>query len=198
MVFFDLTDKNHSCVDYAFGNDWEGIKCPEVDGHQRAGKRITILTLKLGSKKIVDFSWTTLADIVISEKALQVFKENKLTGFRVEPVKLVSSKRLEKLGNVLLWECLVVGNGGYSHPDSGITLKTECKACGHRRFSAFENGIIVDEKNWDGSDFFTVIEYPKYILCTEKAKRAIEDNKLTNVDFIPSNELKWPEGVIKR
>lgn len=197
MVFFDLTDMDHSCVDFAKGNDWEGIKCPKVDGHQRAGKRTTVLTLKMVSAKIVDFSWTALADIVITDKTLEIFKRANLTGFRIEPVKIIPNKKLEKLGKVSLWEFLVTGSGGYSHPDSGVKLKSECKACGHRLFSAFENGIIVDEKKWDGSDFFTVIEYPKYILCTEKAKKVIEENQLSNVGFIPSHDLKWPEGVIK-
>lgn len=197
MLFFDIIDQGHSCVDYAIGNDWEGIKCPENDGHQRAGKRITPLTLKLTSKKAVDFSWTTMANLVISEKALEILKMAGLKGFRVEPVKLIPPKKLEKLRSVSFWEFIPTGSGGYSHPDSGISLKVDCKACGLQIYTAFENGIIVDEKKWDKSDFFTVVEYPGVILCSEKAKKVIEENKLTNVGFVPSNELKWPEGVIK-
>lgn len=197
MNFFKINDKGKPCVDYALGNDWESIKCSEVDDHQRAGKRITALTLKLITTKIVDFSWSTLADIVVSQRAIEIFRESRLSGFRVEPVKLVQNKKLEKIGNVSLWEFIALGCGGNAHLSSGITLKTNCKACGLQIFSAFEKGIVIDEKKWDGSDFFSVIEYPKYVFCSERAKNIIENNMLTNIELIPSKELKWPEGVIK-
>lgn len=65
------------------------------------------------------------------------------------------------------------------------------------RYSAFENGIQVDESTYDGSDFFTVVEYPKYILVNARAKAVIEQACLSNVGFIESSKLKWPDGVIR-
>jgi hypothetical protein len=64
-------------------------------------------------------------------------------------------------------------------------------------YSAYENGIIVDSNNWDGSDIFTVTGYNRYILITERLKKIIEDNKLTGAQIIPVRELIWPKGVIK-
>ena len=198
MVFYKLGYKKELCVELGLGNDWEGILCPKDEGHRRAGRRITELKLKLLSPCIVDFSWTFLADIVVTDRVIQVLRKEGLTGFETKPTTIVSTLKavdVQKLPK--FWEFIVTGTGGHAHPDSGIRLKWECKACATERYSAYEHGIIVDETKWDGTDFFSVVEYPKYILITERAKKVIEDHNLTNVKFTPSHELIWPELVIK-
>ncbi|GIW98368.1 MAG: hypothetical protein KatS3mg111_1701 [Pirellulaceae bacterium] len=197
-TFFDLRITNHRFVELSPHNDWEGIKCPKNPGHQRAGRRITPLRIDILSNRITDFSSTLLSDVVITDIALQKLREAGLTGFRVEPVVIDSiAKRVDRSRIPKLWEFVVVGDGGFAHPDSGITLKRTCDACGLRRYSAFEHGIIVDEDAYDGSDFFTVREYPKHILVNERAKTVIESSGLTGVDFIDASQLKWPDGVVK-
>ena len=198
MIFYEIYDAGKSCVDYGEGNDWEGIVCSVDEGHRRAGRRITELRLELISSNIVDFSWTILSDIVVTERVVQVFEEAGLTGYELKPTKIVSvAKRVKIKSYPKFWELIVTGQGGHAHPDSGIALKFKCDTCGLVRYSAYEHGIIVDETQWDGSDLFTVIEYPKHILVTERVKNIIESHKLTNVKFLRSNEVKWPEGVIK-
>jgi len=59
-----------------------------------------------------------------------------------------------------VWELEVQGRGGNAHPDSGIRLLYVCPECGYNVYSSFQNGIIVDESQWDGSDFFTINGYP--------------------------------------
>ncbi|MDP3025407.1 MAG: hypothetical protein Q8O10_07705 [candidate division Zixibacteria bacterium] len=178
----------------------EGIKCTIDEGHQRAGRRLSDLTVILRTPKVLefDFIWTWMSEPLINERVIKIFKENKLTGYSLRPVTIKRIKRFK--GNLStipkFWELVITGKGGYAHPNSGIKLKDECKACGSKTYSAYEHGIIVDEKNWDGSDFFRIIEWPR-ILVIEKVKQIIENYKITNVELIPSQDLKWPEGVIK-
>ena len=123
---------------------------------------------------------------------LVIFKENNITGYKTKPVEICNNQLPYKL-----WEFIVTGNGGEAHKDSGIYLKEKCDYCDLKIYSAFENGIIVDENNWDGSDIFTVTGYSRYYLITEKVKDLIIKHKLKGVILTPSHELKWPEGVIK-
>ena len=198
MIFYDISYKEKLCLDMDLGNDWESISCPEDEGHRRAGRRITDLNIQVRSRKIVDFSWTMMSDVVITDRALHVLRNNRLTGFEVKPAIITSSRhRMDRQRLPKFWELIVIGQAGHANPDSGIYLKWKCEACGLVRYSAYENGIIVDEKNWDGSDFSYVVGYPKHILVTERTKNIIESNHLTNVVFTPSNKLKWPELVIK-
>lgn len=188
--FVDLTDE--------VGNDWEGVICPTHPGHRRAGKRVTDLHIDIESKRVVDFSRTILADIVITDRALQVMRTAGLTGFTVNEPKIHKYPKGVDPGTIpRLWELIVTGQGGHAHPDSGIVVRRTCDDCGLVKYSAFEHGIVVDESSYDGTDFFTVVEYPKHILVNERAKKVIEDARLTNVKFIESSKLVWPEGVIK-
>ncbi len=65
------------------------------------------------------------------------------------------------------------------------------------RYSSYQNGILVDEAQWDGSDFFTVNGYPKHILVTERVKDLIIAHRLTNCVLIPAEKLRWPETVMR-
>ena len=199
MLFYRLLiNREKTLIEGSEGNDWEGIVCPADPGHQRAGRRVTTLHLDIIRSKIVDFSSTMLSDVVITDHVLKVLNAEGLTGFTVKPTVTESCpKRLEQQSIPKLWEFVVTGKGGNAHRDSGIVLRRKCDACGFVRFSAYENGIIVDEATYDGSDFFTVTEYPTHILVNERAKSVLEKHRLTNVSFIESSELQWPVGVIK-
>jgi hypothetical protein len=56
---------------------------------------------------------------------------------------------------------------------------------------------VIEPLRYDGSDFFTVEEYPKYVLVSERAKTVIEGRHLSNVRFIESTKLEWPRGVVR-
>jgi hypothetical protein len=183
----------------------ETIRCPVHPEHQRAGKRIGNLVVVLPSEKVGDFVWTWYSDCLITEKVLNLFREAGITGFTVKPVEI--KPKTEK-GHLLtksrvLWELVVTGKGGDADPRSGIRLVYTCPHCGMIRYSSFQDGIIVDEQTWDGSDFFTVTGYPKFILVTERAKDLIVEHGLTNCALIRSQDLAWgsdprPEDMYER
>jgi hypothetical protein len=199
MTFYELqVGRAQVFVEGARQNDWESIVCPKDAGHQRAGRRLTELFLDVVSWNVVDFSRTMLSDIVITDRALQALHAAGLTGFRVRPTEIVSVPEGVKRSDLpVLLEFVVTGEGGPADEASGIVKLWGCQACGLVRYSAFQQGIVVDESRYDGSDFFVVSEYPKYVLVSDRAKAAIEKARLTNVGFVESSKLEWPKGVAR-
>ena len=199
MAFYELqVGRARRIIEGSSQNDWESIVCPKDAGHQRAGRRSTPLSLDVLSPNVADFSRTMLSDIVITDRVFQVLREEGLTGFQVKPTTIESVPGGVRPSDLpKLWEFVVIGNGGSAHECSGIVEILRCSSCGLVRYSAFEHGISVDESKYDGSDFFTVSEYPKYVLASERAKTVIERARLTNVNFVESSQLEWPKGVVK-
>jgi len=90
-----------------------------------------------------------------------------------------------------LWELVITGKADY-HPDCGIKELYRCDFCDNVKRLSFSNstGIIINESSWDGSDFFTIEPYPKFIFTIEKVKNIIEEQRLTGILLIPSTELR--------
>lgn len=158
------------------------------------------LAIILPSPKVGDFVWTWYSDCIVSDGTLSLFRHAGFTGFEARPVVVEKIKRLsrERRSEVTippLWELCITGKGGEAAPESGIYPLYEIGDSGTFSYSSFRNGIIVDEANWDGSDFFTVNGYPKYILVSERVKELIIANQLTNCAIIPSHKLEWRSGT---
>jgi len=166
-------------IHYAPKTSWVSIKCPINRGHQRAGGREGPLRVIL-DENITDFMWTFIGEVVITDRVAKLFKEAGFTGYELEPVEVVNRQ------DITVWKFNVTGKGGKAQ---GLYLKYRCEACGLERYGGYENGIIFDEKEWDGSDFFEVDGWG-VILITERVKDFIEKHGLTNVIIIPLNEFK--------
>ena len=190
-MFFEL-EKDDRYPDVWYSDDdafdpFIGIKCPKFPGHQRGERDINVnLWIDIKKPKMGDFVATVFSDWLITDRVATIFKEHKLTGYELHPVKICNIK----LG-FNLWELVVTGNAGRAHPDSGIYVKEHCEYCGSTVYSPIKKGvgIIVDETRWDGSDFFTIDEYWKYVLVTEKVKKIIEENNLEGVRMVLPSEL---------
>ena len=160
------------------------------------------LTIILPSVRVGDFVWTWYSDCIVTDRTLTLFKQAGFTGFEsrpvtVEKIKRLSRKRTDEVIIPRLWELPIIGKGGEAAPESGIYPLYEIEDCYMKRFqySSFRNGIIVDEANWDGSDFFTINGYPNFILASERVKELITDHQLTNCALIPSHKLEWGSGI---
>ena len=199
MTFYELQVRRaRKFIEGASLNDWESIVCKTDPGHQRAGRRLTDLFLDVLSWNVVDFSRTMLSDIVFTDRALKVLREAGLTGFEIRNTNIEGLPAGVKSSALpTLWEFVVTGYAGPAHSASGIVKLRKCDACGLVTNSAFERGLLVNESTYDGSDFFTVAEYPKYVLASHRAKVAIESAGLTNIEFVDSSKLEWPKGVAK-
>jgi hypothetical protein len=160
------------------------------------------LAIVLPTPKVGDFVWTWYSDCIVPDRTLALFKEAGFTGFGTRPVIIEKierrgAKRRKETPIPPLWELLIRGKGGDAAPESGIVpfQYEDCSGVVRNAYTSFRNGIIVDEANWDGSDFFTVNGYPKYLLVTERVKELIMDRQLTNCALIPSHKLEWGSGV---
>lgn len=167
--------------------------------------RTAELKVILPSPNIGDFVWTFYSECLITDRVLDLFKEARFTGFDVREVEIVRIKRIKKTMEYTipkLWEFVATGKGGDAHPDSGIKALSQCEECNSIRYSSYTNGIIVDDSQWDGSDFFTVNGYPAHILVTEQVKQLVINHKLVNCAIISSDQLQWgshvrPEEIYK-
>jgi len=128
---------------------------------------------------------------------LGLIRHANVTGFEVRPVTVSHFKRRVAAVPELpqLWELVVIGKGGDADPASGGELLTRCPVCDYTLYSSFKNGIIVDERLWDGSDIFTVNGYPRYYLVTERVRNLILSEKLTNVMLGLARNFVWPRTV---
>jgi hypothetical protein len=160
------------------------------------------LAIVLPTSKTGDFVWTWYSECIVPDKTLALFKEANFTGYETRPViiekvKGLKRKHREEAPIPQLWELLIRGKGGDAAPESGIAPYQYEDSSGvvHSGYTSYRNGIIVDETNWDGSDFFTVNGYPKFLLVTDRVKEFIMDRQLTNCALIPSDKLRWGSGV---
>jgi hypothetical protein len=173
--------------------DYESITCRLVPGHRRAGARIGDLLL-LTSKHIGDFIWTYMSECVATDTVGRLFSREKLTGYRLRNASVVTpgnsqTKDTDSVPKV--WELDVQGKGGNADPVSGIRSLYVCPVCRFTAYSSFQKGIIVDESQWDRTDFFTVNGFRRHIIITERVKDLIIRNKLTNCAIFRSQDLRW-------
>jgi hypothetical protein len=169
------------------------ILCPENPLHRRTHGRITDLTINLRGAKVGDFHWTWYSELLATERVTDLLLKEGFTGFEPRPVTIrkVKTKNPVVEPPSKLWEIKVTGQGGEADPACGVRLLPElgCEACNMKKYSDYTNGIIVNEKSWDGSDFFTVIPYPKFFLITERVKEFIMKNGFTNCLIVNSRDL---------
>jgi hypothetical protein len=185
----------HFGDDYKYETDWddevdlEQIVCPANPGHQRAGARITDLSVVLSRKPVPDVVWAFYC--VIQDHVLQLFRETGLSGFDVRPVKARFKNSSEKPPR--LWELCVTGWGGIAAPESGIRLDEEksCQVCGSLVYSGTNRPeTIIDEHQWDGSDLFFIWPMPKFIFVTQRVVDLLRGRRLTGVAVKPLASLK--------
>jgi hypothetical protein len=176
------------------------ILCSINPMHRRAGARSVDLRIILPSWNVADFVWTWQNECLVTGRVLRLLEAKGLTGFEPHAVGVdsVRGKRpTDSAESPMLWELKVIGSGGDARPESGIRLIKQCPGCGLVRYSSFTNGILVDETQWDGSDFFTVNGYPRYLLVTEAVRDAIVEHHLKNCALVRAEDLIWPEAVIR-
>lgn len=180
------------------GMKLETIECPSFPEHRRSGVRSTPLRIKVPSAAVSDFTWTWYSECLVTDAVLNTFRRQHLRGFKAESVDVEATEGASTShSSDRLWELIVTGNAGSADSKSGIVSARVCSSCDLVRYSSYQNGITVDEANWDGTDFFTVSGYPKLILIPERVRDLISEHKLNNCVLIPSEELRWPDDVIR-
>ena len=176
---------------------WGSVVCPKWAGHLRAKELSEHLILDLPHKRVGDFIWDYFGKCIINSKVRDVFEHEKVTGYSLIPVEFdkIKDPNFPGFKDFSFFQLLPTGSGGHAHKDSGIFLVKECPFCGLKKYSSFQKGLIVDEKNWDGTDIFLLVEYSGHILVTEKVKNIVVANSFTNCTLEVSNLLRWSKGI---
>lgn len=175
--------------------DLETVYCPADEMHQRAGKRITDLSVILPRGRLQDVVWTWPGECLIQDHVLDLFHAERLTGFEVKPAKARFKGRVA-VRPPILWELIVTGWAGMAPVDSGVHVEKHCRVCGYKSYSApthSEKLICVDQ--WDGSDFVMVWPLPGFIFVTDRVADLIRSNKLTGAFLRRLEDLDLSGGT---
>jgi hypothetical protein len=152
---------------------FEQVTCPKNPGHRTGGKRRTDLSVLLPNFETKDIVWTWYSECLVSDNVLQFLQSNQFTGFEIKLVKALF-KQKSPTPPPSLWEIVVTGWGGIAPSESGISLKERCEGCGYSHYGVLECAErLIDETQWDGSDFFMVWPLPRFIFVTKRVRDAI-------------------------
>jgi len=167
------------------------VRCPVDDkNHRRAQGRRGQLDVVIPSWPTSDLSWTVYSECLLSRRALDLFRDANLSGFEAPPVGIVDIEHGGVSGTPELWELKVTGSCGPEIQRPGRWYEKPCKGCGSRTRHSAVDGVFIDRKNWDGSDFSRCSDYPHSLaVISERAKDVIVGHRLKYCVIYPVEEL---------
>jgi hypothetical protein len=115
---------------------------------------------------------------------LYLVEEKKSRLYYIPPEEIQTGAPLEGLP---LWHLVVTGQARLQ-PQNNCVPVQECHACGRAVYSTWDGGLLVDEGQWDGSDFFRLVEHGGFVVVTEQVKDLFELHRFTGVQFVPLDE----------
>jgi hypothetical protein len=195
FFYFNYKDSDPEIeLDYNAIVGEEKTPCPLDLGHPESGKsRINELVVKLRFPKVRDVMNTWHSDYIITDRVATMFKEKGFTGYELRhvDVRLPQTDRFLGVKPPILWEFRATGWGGIAPESSGIKPVDICSECCYTEYtSLLHPEHLIDESQWDGSDFFFVWPMPGYILITERVKDFVKEKRLKGVDIIPVEKMK--------
>jgi len=175
---------------------YERVTCSADPGHIFGDQKFGELWVELPSRTLDDFEWTWTSDIFIAQRALDVLKENNVTGFETRPLMKATYKRRSRGEPPPLFELAVTGWGGMASPAAGVELITLCPSCKHREYTIAEPSRLIDPSAWDGSDLFMVWPLPRHRFASNRLADIIRRNRISGVKLIHPSEIRVRPGAI--
>jgi len=168
-----------------------GVSCPSNANHNRAGRRKNNLSVIVPVKKLVDINWTWFSECVISRPAHESFLSEGFTGFLTKPV---TSRFSDGKSIPGLTELVVTGWAGIAPLASGVKLHESktLRCCNRLAYTKVTDPTkLIDENQWDRSDFFMVWPLPKFIFVSERVAKFFERQKLRIATLTSVEELTF-------
>lgn len=140
--------------------------------------------------------------LVVSKKFRDAVAGNRLTGIEfyqpvgyvIKTTKKGADEMIRKCRDEFQFEAIhVTGRGGSIAQTSNVKLSNSCEKCGWEEWTLPENGIYVDQKQWDRSDFFYVDEFGA-MLMSQKAVGALSEAKLSSFGASPAEDFRIHGG----
>jgi hypothetical protein len=175
--------------------DIEQILCSADPSHRRGGKRLTNLSVLLPRGIVQDFTWTWQGECLMKDRVVDLFQQEGFTGFSIKTVKA----RFKNGANEppTLWELVRTGWGGLAKSESGITRTRYCHECKSVRYSGVKDARqLIDELQWDGTDFFIVWPMPRFIFVSDRVASFVQKHRFTGVILKSAEELKQDPAII--
>jgi hypothetical protein len=126
-----------------------------------------------------DFVWNGALLLIVSKRVIDIFERYGITGYSTYSVTLRKDGK-EVPGFLGL---AVTGRGGKNDPkafDGSVIPGTDL-----RRYK----GMFPTQ--WDGSDLFTLDDFPCAALVTGRVRKAFKKEKVTNCRLLPSEEASF-------
>ena len=203
----DFVGATGAPAEWATDRSTERIPCKLKPDSHRLHRFVGPVDVLLTSKRITDFVRTYYGEFLVQDRVLRMFREEGFTGFEVHPVTArmkirarevdpcddfsgVSERQAERVQVPVFGELVRTGWGGHAPPESGIRLLERCPDCGYSNYTSWDDpAYLVDEKQWDGSDFFVVWPLPLLVFVSDRVARFIQREKLTGVRPIPIEQM---------
>jgi hypothetical protein len=160
-------------------------------------RQIRDLIIELHGGTPLDFIWSDSEVVFVSDSVRELFLTSDLQGLGFRQAKVSEwwymDPRAAKIVDrsttgqpPAIYQTLVLGNGGSILPQNTAEVRSKCDTCGLVVYAPLQNGIGVDHRQWDGSDFFVRREFPGYVLVTSTAIAFLNEHGITNFAAIPA------------
>lgn len=146
------------------------------------------------SRTIFDLSVTSGADVLLSERCLRAFEENRIHGLvDIHPVELLGidgPATPQSVGKFFL--AGVRAGAEVDRVRSGLRTSNSavCPACGNAGLIHGYDRVAIRDGSWTGWDLFSLRGLPGIILVTESLRNLCCTLSLAVCGFIPAEEKK--------
>lgn len=128
-----------------------------------------------------DFLWVGLPILIVSSKVLEIWKRFAT----LDTYKVVLKGRglsIKYSGAVFL------GRGGPFEPEKSKAVYSKSLNEQGKQALMKHRGMYFDDSQWDGSNLFTIDDFPCLPIVTERVVKAMKDAKVTNCKYTPVEE----------
>lgn len=149
------------------------------------GAQIGLPRAELLAPDVPDFLHPFPGQIIVRDSVVDALQRAELTGFVPVRVEVRWGKQVKYPPGEppLLYELFVTGTAWRVGMDAERI--TACKECGRTIFPNPE-WLVVDERRWDGSDFFHIDRNPNIVLVTERVCHLMAQCLFTNYACVPT------------
>lgn len=185
----------------------ESQKCPVCGGAVSLRRWLPPHRIKLSSAKPSkwgDFVWGAGSPLLVSSKFREIYEQEELSGieefsFPVEIIRMGTLKSGQFPIPPPTYHLIHVLWGGANQDDvaSGLTHEhpevINCSFCRVGVTWRKQERIVIEKGSWNGSDIFKPTNAPVPFMVSERFKRLVEHNLLTNIWLIPAERFAYDE-----
>ena len=125
--------------------------------------------------------------LIVSDKVLNLWNENEVSGFQSYPVRIFRAGCLETPQTEASYHNIVItGRNSLDFEQMGISIVSQCPKCGYTKYNkrTWEFGQpIIKDGAWDGSDLFVFERFEASPACVLRNLKIMYENKITNASI---------------